>query len=210
MEIAKGSLVLVTGATGYIGGRLAPRLLQAGYRVRCLVRDPARLQGRPWLKQVEAATGDVMRPESLAPALAGVSAAYYLIHSMAGGQGFHERDMLAARHFGAAAAAAGVSRIIYLGELGDPQNELSPYLRSRQQTGAVLRESGVPVTEFRASVIVGSGSIAFELIRYSAERLPVMICPRWVYTRVQPIGIRNVLEYLIASLETPASAGEII
>ena len=210
MEIAKGSLVLVTGATGYIGGRLAPRLLQAGYRVRCLVRDPARLQGRPWLKQVESATGDVMRPESLAPALAGVSAAYYLIHSMAGGQGFHERDMLAARHFGAAAAAAGVSRIIYLGELGDPQNELSPYLRSRQQTGAVLRESGVPVTEFRASVIVWSGSIAFELIRYSAERLPVMICPRWVYTRVQPIGIRNVLEYLIASLETPASAGEII
>ena len=203
-------LVLVTGATGYIGGRLAPRLLQAGYRVRCLVRDPGRLQGRPWLAQVELVTGDVLHPETLPAAMDGVAAAYYLIHSMASGQGFHERDLTAARQFGLAAAAAGVGRIIYLGGLGDPEAELSQHLRSRQQTGAALREAGVPVTEFRAGVIVGSGSLSFELIRYLIERLPMMICPRWLYTCIQPIGIRNVLEYLIAALDTPESTGEII
>lgn len=208
--ITKGSLVLVTGATGYIGGRLVPRLLQAGYRVRCLVRDPSRLQGRPWLDQIEVVSGDVMQPKSLMPAMMGVVAAYYLVHSMAGGQGFHERDLVAARHFGAAAAVAGVGRIIYLGGLGDPATELSQHLRSRQQTGKALRASGVPITEFRAGVIVGSGSISFELIRYLIERLPVVVCPPWVYTCIQPIGIRNVLEYLIATLETPESAGEII
>ena len=142
--------------------------------------------------------------------MVGIRAAYYLIHSMAGGQGFHERDLIAARNFGAAAAAAGVGRIIYMGGLGDPETELSQHLRSRQDTGAALREGGVPVTEFRAGVIVGSGSLSFELIRYLIERLPVMICPRWLYTCIQPIGIRNVLEYLIAALETPASIGETI
>jgi uncharacterized protein YbjT (DUF2867 family) len=203
-------LVLITGATGYIGGRLAPRLLQAGYRVRCLVRDPARLQGRPWLDQVEVVAGDLLQPETLPAAMAGVSAAYYLVHSMAAGEGFCERDVTAARNFAAAAEAAGVERIIYLGGLGDPDTELSPHLRSRQATGDALREAAVPVTEFRAGVIVGSGSISFELVRYLVERLPVMIGPRWVYTCVQPIGIRNVLEYLIAALETPESTGEII
>jgi uncharacterized protein YbjT (DUF2867 family) len=203
-------IVLVTGATGYIGGRLAPRLLQAGYSVRCLVRDPTRLQGRPWLDQVEVVAGDLLQPESLPPAMAGVSAAYYLVHSMAGGEGFHERDLTAARNFAAAASAAGVRRIIYVGGLGDPDTALSEHLRSRQATGDALREAGIPVTEFRAGVIVGSGSLSFELIRYLVERLPVMICPRWVYTCVQPIGIRNMLEYLIAALETPESAGEII
>jgi uncharacterized protein YbjT (DUF2867 family) len=203
-------LVLVTGATGYIGGRLAPRLLQAGYRVRCLVRDPARLQGRPWLEQVEVVAGDVLQPEMLPAAMAGVSAAYYLVHSMAAGEGFNERDVTAARNFAAAAEAAGVERIVYLGGLGDPDTELSPHLRSRQATGDALREAGVPVTEFRAGVIVGSGSISFELVRYLVERLPVMIGPRWVYTCVQPIGIRSVLEYLIAALQTPESTGEIV
>jgi uncharacterized protein YbjT (DUF2867 family) len=206
----EAELVLVTGATGYIGGRLAPRLLQAGRRVRCLVRDPARLQGRPWLDQVEVSAGDLLQPETLPSAMAGVSAAYYLVHSMAAGEGFHERDVTAAHNFAAAAKAAGVGRIIYLGGLGDPDSELSEHLRSRQATGDALREAGVPVTEFRAGVIVGSGSLSFELIRYLVERLPVMIGPRWVYTCVQPIGIRNLLEYLIAALETPGSIGEVV
>jgi uncharacterized protein YbjT (DUF2867 family) len=153
-------LVLVTGATGYVGGRLVPRLLEAGYRVRVLVRDPERLQGRPWLSQVEVVTGDVFRPTTLLPALVGVSAAYYLIHSMQksadGAANFHERDLRAARNFGEIAAAAQVGRILYLGGLGDPEADLSQHLRSRQETGAALRAAGVPVTEFRAAVIVGS------------------------------------------------------
>lgn len=202
--------LLVSGATGYVGGRLAPLLLEAGYRVRLLVRDPDRLQGRPWLPDVEVVQGDVLLPDSLAAAMAGVDAAYYLIHSMSGSHDFHERDLAAARNFGSAAKAAGVGRIIYLGGLGDATTELSPHLRSRQETGDALRESGVPVTEFRAAVIVGSGSISFEMIRYLAERLPVMIGPRWLYTKVQPIGIRNVLQYLVACLDTPESAGETI
>ncbi len=207
-------LILVTGATGYVGGRLVPRLLAAGYRVRVLVRDPARLQGRPWLDQVEVATGDAFRPASLLPALVGVSAAYYLVHSMQkaphGGGSFHERDLRAARNFGQVAAAAQVGRILYLGGLGDPEADLSQHLRSRQETGAALRAAGVPVTEFRAAVIVGSGSASFEMIRQLTERVPVMVCPKWVYTRVQPIAIRNVLDYLVAALAVPDSAGRVI
>lgn len=203
--------VLVTGATGYIGGRLVPRLLEAGYTVRVLARDPSRLVGRPWLDAVEVVQGDVLQPESLRGTMAGVWAAYYLIHSMSGNKDFHERDLTAAQHFGNAAQAQGVQRIIYLGGLGDSDNEqLSAHLRSRQQTGAALRASGVPVTEFRAGVVVGSGSISFEMIRYLTERVPIMVCPRWVYTPTQPIGIRNALEYLIDALHTPASAGKII
>ena len=203
-------LILATGATGYIGGRLVSRLLEDGYRVRVLVRDPQRLQGRPWIERVQVAVGDVLHPETLPTALEGVSAAYYLIHSMMGGEDFHQRDLRAARNFGLAARQAGVGRLIYLGGLGDPDAELSEHLRSRQQTGNSLREAGVPVTEFRAAVIVGSGSLSFEMIRYLTERLPAMICPRWVYTRTQPISIHNVLDYLLAALETPESSGEII
>ncbi len=194
-------LILVTGATGYVGGRLIPRLLEAGYRVRLLVRDARRLQGRPWLEQIEIAEGDVFKPETLTPAVQGVTAAYYLIHSMSGHSDFDERDMTAAKNFGNAANKAGVRRIIYLGGLGDPDADLSPHLRSRQQTGDALRACGVPVTEFRAAVIVGSGSVSFEMIRDLTERLPVMICPRWVYTRMQPIAIRNVLDYLVVAID---------
>jgi uncharacterized protein YbjT (DUF2867 family) len=202
--------ILVTGVTGYIGGRLVPRLLGKGASVRCLARDASRLQGRAWLPDVDLVVGDVLRPESLPDALRGVAVAYYLVHSLGAGSNFPERDVTAARNFGTAAKNAGVRRIIYLGGLGDPQKALSAHLRSRHETGDALRESGVPVTEFRAGVIVGSGSLSFEMIRYLTERVPVMICPRWVYTRIQPIAIRTVLDYLMMALLVPNSAGETI
>jgi len=203
-------LVLVTGATGYIGGRLVPRLLEAGYQVRCLVRDARRLQGRPWSEQVEVIEGDATRPETLPPAMAGAWAAYYLIHSLSDTANYQERDIAVARSFSQAASEAGVERIIYLGGLGNPAANLSVHLRSRQETGAALGESGVPVTEFRAAIIVGSGSLSFEMIRHLTERLPVMICPRWVFTRTQPIAIRDVLNYLVSALGEPESAGRVI
>lgn len=206
----ESKLVLVTGATGYIGGRLVPRLLEAGYRVRCLVRDADRLQGRPWTDRVEVVEGDALRPETLPAAMEGVWATYYLIHSLTDTKEYRERDVVVARNFGQSAKDAGVERIIYLGGLGDPETQLSVHLSSRQETGAALREAGVPVTEFRAAVIVGSGSLSFEMIRYLTERLPVMICPRWVYTRIQPIAIRDVMSYMVGALEVPESAGRII
>ena len=202
--------ILVTGATGYVGGRLVPRLLAAGHAVRCLARDPGRLAGRPWRDRVDVVAGDALAPATLAPALAGIDVAFYLIHSLGTGEEFARRDREAAAAFGAAARAAGVARIVYLGGLGDPATALSHHLRSRQDSGAALGEAGVPVTEFRAGVVVGSGSLSFEMIRYLAERVPIMICPRWVFTRTQPIAIRNVLDYLVAALERPESAGETI
>jgi uncharacterized protein YbjT (DUF2867 family) len=210
VEGAENRLVLVTGATGYIGGRLIPRLLEMGFRVRCLVRDPSRLEGRPWHQHVEIVSGDVLQPGTLVRAMEGVEVAYYLVHSLGSGAKFSERDRQAARNFSEAAKSGGVARIIYLGGLAGESPQLSEHLRSRQQTGDVLRASGVPVTEFRAGVIVGSGSVSFEIIRYLTERLPVMICPRWVYTRTQPIGIRDVLDYLAAALESDASTGRTI
>ena len=189
---------------------MVPRLLAAGYSVRCLVRDPSRLEGRSWQGGVEISAGDVLAAGSLGKAMSGVRVAYYLIHSMGAGADFEQRDLIAARNFGNAAKAAGVERIIYLGGLAESSSELSHHLRSRQQTGEALREAGVSVTEFRAGVIVGSRSVSFEMIRYLTERVPVMICPRWVYTRTQPIGIRDVLDYLTAAVAVPESTGRII
>jgi len=204
------NLILVTGATGYVGGRLVPRLIEAGYRVRVLVRDPARLQGRSWLKQVEVVTGDALKPETLSVALQDVSIAYYLIHGKQGGRDNADRDLQVARNFADAANDARIERIIYLGELVDPTADLSPYLRARHETGYILRYSSVPVTEFRAGMIVGSGSALFEMIRYLTEREPILVCPAWFFSQAQPIAIRDVLAYLIDALKTPESSGKMI
>jgi len=193
--------VLVTGATGYVGGRLVPRLLEAGYQVRVLVRDPTHLQGRPWVERVEVFQGDVLQPERLVEALRDVKAAYYLIHSMRAGEDFRERDVHAARNFAQAVRGAVLERIIYLGGLGDPNKKLSEHLRSRHEVGKILTESGIPVLEFRSAVIVGSGSASFEMMRYVVEGLPIIFCPPWVTTKIQPISIRDVLDYLIAALK---------
>lgn len=208
--MASQQLILVTGATGYVGGRLVPRLLEAGYRVRCLVRDRSRLQGRPWVNQVEVFNGDVLLPGALTGAMKDVSAAYYLIHGKQGGQTNANRDLEVARNFAKAASEADIERIIYLGELVDPTSDLSPYLRARHETGYILRTSHVPVTEFRAGMIVGSGSALFEMIRYLTEREPLLICPAWFFSEAQPIAIRDVLSYLIDALKNPESAGRLI
>lgn len=214
--MAKSDLILITGATGYVGGRLAPRLLEAGYRVRCLTRDPGRLKGRSWLRsslqgeQVEVVKGDALDKESLVAAMQGVSVAYYLIHGLRGGKLDARRDMTAARKFAEAAEAARIKRIIYLGELVDTTDYLSPYLRARHETGHILRFSRVPVTEFRAGMLVGSGSVLFEMIRYLSERELLFICPRWFFSMAQPIAIRDVLSYLLDALETPESEGKMI
>ena len=194
------SVILLTGGTGYIGGRLLPLLERRGVRLRCLARHPERLRPRV-VNTTELVAGDVLDPESLPSAFEGVDTAYYLIHSMGSVREFERDDRQAAANFAAAAKQAGVRRIIYLGALGNPKHSLSEHLRSRQETGEVLRTSGIPVIEFRASIIIGSGSLSFELIRALVERLPIMICPKWVTTPAQPIAIEDVLEYLLAALD---------
>jgi uncharacterized protein YbjT (DUF2867 family) len=200
--MATDRLMLLTGATGYIGGRLLKMLETRGHRVRCLARQPEYLSDRVGAA-TEVVAGDVLDPASLDRCMSGVDTAYYLVHSMQRGRDFAEKDRQAARNFGAAAHAAGVRRIVYLGGLGDDRQELSANLRSRHEVGDALRAAGVPVVEFRASIILGSGSLSFELIRALVERLPVMITPRWVGVVAQPIAITDVLEYLLAALNLP-------
>jgi uncharacterized protein YbjT (DUF2867 family) len=201
--------ILVTGATGTIGGKLVPRLVVEGHQVTCITREPRRLDPYNW-QEVHILKADVLDLESIRQALQGIEVAYYLIHSMAGGKrGFIERDKVGAENFGTAAKEAGVQRIIYLGGLGQCEKLISPHLDSRQQVGDILRTSGVPVTEFRAPIVIGSGSMSFEMIRYLNERLPVLFTPKWINTLCQPIAIENILEYLIKSLDEPLSIGSI-
>jgi uncharacterized protein YbjT (DUF2867 family) len=197
-------LILLTGASGYIGGRLLPRLEQDGHRVRCLARRPELLKARTE-PSTEIVPGDVLHRASLDAALRGVRTAYYLVHSMASAGSFERADREAAANFGQAARTAGVGRIVYLGGLGSEEDALSPHLRSRHEVGQVLRQAGVPVVEFRASVVIGSGSLSFEMIRALVERLPVMITPRWVNVISQPIAIDDLLDYLVAALQRPVA-----
>ncbi len=202
--------ILVAGPTGYIGGRLIPRLLAKGYCVRCLARHPERLAGRSWAGSVEIVKGDVYKNKGLEKALAGIDAAYYLIHSMADVPGFEKMEAVSASNFAKAAAAAGCGRTVYLGGLGREGPELSKHLNSRHRVGEVLRSCGTPVTEFRAAIIVGSGSISFEMIRYLVERLPIIPTSRLLEARCQPLAVRDALNYLVSCLEKPETAGRVI
>jgi uncharacterized protein YbjT (DUF2867 family) len=189
--------ILVTGATGYIGGRLIPKLLERGHRIRVLVRDGARIRGRWWSDLVEVFPGDLLKPATLRGMCDGVDAAFFLVHSMSAGADFARRDLEAARNY--VAAAGGARLTVYLGGLL-PDAPLSAHLRSRAEVGAVLRDA-LPATEIRAGPIIGSGSASFELVRYITERHPLMVVPRCAHNEVQPIGLRDVLAYLVAAIE---------
>jgi uncharacterized protein YbjT (DUF2867 family) len=200
--------ILLTGATGYVGGRLLEALEQAGRSVRCVARRPEFLNERAG-PRTEIVRGDCLDRESLHPALRGIETAYYLVHSLGSEDGFEQRDRQAALNFGEVARDEGIRRIVYLGGLGQSGHDLSPHLKSRQETGEALRAAGVPVVEFRASIILGSGSLSYELIRALVERLPVMICPTWVRVKAQPIHIQDVVAYLVASLDLPPGESNI-
>ena len=195
-------LCLVTGATGYVGGRLVPELLAAGHRVRVLARSPSKLRDLPWAGEVEIAVGDAADPAALDAAMAGVDVAYYLIHAIGTGPDFHATEAQVARTFAEAARRADVGRIVYLGGLAHDE-DLSDHLRSRAEVGRILLASGVPTAALGAAVVIGSGSLSFEMMRYLTERLPVMVTPRWVRTRIQPIAIRDVLRYLVGCADLP-------
>jgi uncharacterized protein YbjT (DUF2867 family) len=196
---------LVTGATGYIGGRLVPELLAAGWSVRCMTRSPSRLRDYPWIDQVEVARADAGDPTAVREALAGVDVAYYLIHALGTGATFEDSDRRAATVFAEAAADQGVRRVVYLGGIVPKDPDLSPHLRSRAEVGRILLDGPVPAAVLRAAVILGSGSASFEMLRYLTERLPAMVTPRWVRSRIQPIAIRDVLRYLVGAAELPGS-----
>jgi|MDTE01.2.fsa_nt_gb uncharacterized protein YbjT (DUF2867 family) len=206
--VAEVSKILLTGATGYIGGRLLTALQESGRTVRCLARNPDFLRSRVD-SEIEVVQGDCLQPSSLRGCFDGVETAYYLIHSMGSAKDFEAQDRAAATHFGQAAREAGVARIVYVGGLGSGGDVLSKHLRSRHETGVVLRESGIPVVEFRSSIVLGSGSLSFELIRTLVERLPVMICPSWVRTPTQPIAIEDLVSYLTAVLDQPIQGSEV-
>jgi len=199
-----GKLCLVTGATGYLGGRLVPELLAAGSRVRVLVRDPAKVRDRSWAAEVEVARGDMGDEATLAQALSGVDVAYYLVHSLGTGPGFETTDRSHALCFAKVAREQRVGRIVYLGGLLPRDEDLSPHLRSRAEVGFILLASGVPTAVLQAAVILGSGSASFEMLRHLTERLPVMVTPRWVDSRIQPIAVRDVLRYLVGAADLPA------
>jgi uncharacterized protein YbjT (DUF2867 family) len=196
--------ILVTGATGYLGGRLVPQLLDAGHEVRCLSRSAAKLRDVPWAGAVEVVEGDALDPAALDRALRDVDAAYYLIHSIGTGPRFSESDRRAATTMANAAGRAGVGRIVYLGGLVPADGEASPHLASRAEVGQILLDGPVPAVVLQAGVVLGSGSASFEMLRYLTERLPVMVTPRWVDSRVQPIAVEDVLRYLVAALDLPA------
>ena len=202
-----GRAVLLTGATGYVGGRLLPELERAGHRVRCLARRPEYLRARA-APETEIVGGDVQDPESLRAALRGVEVAYYLVHSMGSAGGFEEEDRRGARHFAEAAREAGVRRIVYLGGLGG-DDALSAHLSSRHEVGRILRESGVETLELRASIIIGSGSLSFAMARSLVDKLPVMVTPRWVRVLAQPISIEDVLAYLVAAADVEATGSRV-
>jgi uncharacterized protein YbjT (DUF2867 family) len=202
-------LVLLTGATGYIGSRLLPLLEQRDVRVRCLARNPDKLRTQV-AESTEIVKGDVLDRPSLDQTLSGVTTAYYLVHLMASSANFEKQDREAAENFGAAAKEAGIQRIIYMGGLGEETDpKLSPHLRSRHEVGKLLRDSGVETIEFRASVVLGNGSLSFDLIRSLTKRLPVMICPRWLATPTQPIAVNDVLAYLLAALDLPPGENQV-
>ncbi|TSD58726.1 SDR family oxidoreductase [Aeromicrobium piscarium] len=194
---------LVTGATGYIGGRLVPQLLEAGHDVRVLVRDEAKARAREWSDQVEIAQGDATEADDVRRALEDVDVAYYLLHSIGTGSGFADAEQRIAQTFADAAQDAGVRRIVYLSGMVPKDEELSEHLRSRTQVAQTLLDSGVPTAVLQAGVVIGSGSASFEMLRYLTERLPVMVTPRWVHTRIQPIAVRDVLRYLTKSADLP-------
>jgi len=200
------SLVLLTGSSGYIGGRLLTALEKAGWPVRCLARRPDFLRSRV-SPSTEIVKADCLDLASLSPAMAGVDTAYYLVHSMGSPGQFEQEDRQAAQNFADAARQAGIGRIIYLGGLGNHGQDLSAHLRSRHEVADILRSSGIPTIEFRASIVIGSGSLSFEMIRALVQRLPVMICPRWVEVKAQPIAVEDVIDYLMAALELPAEQG---
>jgi uncharacterized protein YbjT (DUF2867 family) len=208
MQQQSNKLVLVTGATGYVGGRLLPLLERRGYRVRCLTRRPEALLGHVGAS-TDVVAGDVLDRVSLTAAFQGVDTAFYFVHSMGAGRDFEVEDRIGAENFSQAAASAGTRRLIYLGGLGNPDHELSKHLRSRQETGDVLRANHPEVVEFRASIVIGSGSLSFEMIRALVERLPVMICPRWVQVKAQPIAVEDVLRYLLATIDLPPGPSQI-